>query len=275
MPYNLRRVSIPAMRIAIRVICCAALLTFLASCATVPETGRSQLLLVSSQQEMQLGLTEFEKLKKSTPISKDAKVNAMVQRVGQRIAAVAALPNAQWEFVVFDEPKTANAFCLPGGKVGVYTGILPITQDEAGLATVIGHEVAHAVARHGGERISEALFIELGGMALDTAMKNNSAQTQQIVLGAYGLGSTVGVALPHSRKQELEADHIGLLYMARAGYDPREAIAFWKRFSAYAAQHGGQPIEFLSTHPVDATRIAQLEALLPQAMAEYQAAGGR
>ena len=151
-------------------------MALLTSCSTVPETGRSQLLLVSPSQETQLGLTEFDKLKQSTPISKDASVNAMVQRVGQRVAAVAPLPNAQWEFVVFDEPKTANAFCLPGGKVGVYTGILPITKDEAGLAVVIGHEVSHAVARHGNERMSQALLTQLGGEALGVALKHNSAQ---------------------------------------------------------------------------------------------------
>lgn len=239
----------------------------LAGCAVVPETGRSQLLLVSAQQENQLGLTEFDKLKQSTSISKDAATTAMLQRVGQRIAAVAPLPNAQWEFVLFDDAKTANAFCLPGGKVGVYTGILPITKDEAGLATVIGHEVAHAVARHGGERLSEGLLLQLGGVALDVAMKNNTQATRQIAQSAYGITSQVGVALPHSRKQELEADHIGLLYMARAGYDPRAAVAFWQRF---AAVKGGGQIAFLSTHPVDATRIARLEELMPQAEEEYR-----
>ncbi len=245
---------------------------FLISCAVVPETGRSQWLLVSPQEEMQLGLSEFDKLKKSTPISKDAAANAVLQRVGQRIAQVATLPDAQWEFVLFDD-KNANAFCLPGGKVGVYTGILPITKDEAGLATVIGHEVAHAVARHGGERISEGLLLQLGGVALDTAMKNNTSTARQIALGAYGLGGQVGVALPHSRKQELEADHIGLLYMARAGYDPRTAVEFWQRFATYKGS--GQQLEFLSTHPVDSRRIQQLEAMMPQALEEYQAAKSR
>lgn len=249
-------------------------MALLTSCATVPETGRRQLLLVSAAQEMQLGLTEFEKIKANTPISKDPAANAMLQRVGHRIAAVAPLPNAQWEFVLF-ESKEANAFCLPGGKVGVYTGILPITQNEAGMATVLAHEVAHAVARHGGERISEGLLIQFGGAVLSEAMKNNPERARSIVLGAYGIGSALGVVLPHSRRQELEADRLGLLYMARAGYDPREALEFWKRFGQYARQHGGQRIEFLSTHPVDSTRIAQIEQLLPQALAQYHAAGYR
>jgi predicted Zn-dependent protease len=248
-----------------------AVVALLHGCGTVPETGRSQLLLINSSEEMQLGLTEFEKVKKDTPISHDKALNALVQKVGKRIAAVAPLPSAQWEFVVFDKPDVPNAFCLPGGKVGIYTGILPITKDEAGLATVIGHEVAHAVARHGAERMSEGLLIQLGGIALSTAMQTKSSATQQVAQQAYGIGSTLGVALPHSREQELEADHLGLLYMARAGYDPREAVDFWKRFKAYNDKKGGKPIEFLSTHPVDDRRIAQIESLLPKAEEEYRA----
>jgi len=248
------------------------LVVFLTFCGTVAVTGRSQLLLVSQAEEIKLGLAEFDKLKHAIPMSQDANLNALVQRVGRRIAAVADadLPNAQWEFVLFDQPQTANAFCLPGGKVGIYTGILPITKNEGGLATVIAHEVAHAVTRHGAERISEGLLIHLGGKALDAAMKTNSERTRAIALAAYGLGSTVGIELPHSRKHELEADHIGLIYMARAGYDPREAIEFWKRFGAYSRQKGGLSLEFLSTHPLDQTRIAQLESLLPKAMEEYR-----
>ncbi len=248
--------------------------SLLVSCATVPETGRRQLLLTSTGDEAQLGLSEFQKLKKDTPISRDASVNALVQRVGKRIAAVAPLPNAQWEFVVFDDAKTVNAFCLPGGKVGVYTGILPITLNEGGLATVIGHEVAHAVARHGGERMSEAMLIALGGVAVDQFMKEKSDTTRILALGAYGIGSSVGVALPHSRLQESEADHLGLIYMARAGYDPRQAVDFWRRFASFNNKEGGHPLQFLSTHPVDATRIKQLEAELPQALAEYQKTQG-
>lgn len=252
-----------------------SLLLLLASCATVPETGRSQLLLVSSAQETQLGLTEFDKLKKSTPISKDPAVNAMVQRAGQRIAAVAPLPNAQWEFVVFDDPKTANAFCLPGGKVGVYTGILPITKDENGLAVVIGHEVSHAVAHHGAERMSQALVSQLGGEVFGVALQNYSAQTQNLFLGIYGVSSQVGWVLPHSRQQESEADHLGLIYMARAGYDPRAAVEFWTRFKAVNDKSGNKQWEFLSTHPLDDKRIAALEAEMPAALAEYQKHGGK
>jgi predicted Zn-dependent protease len=238
---------------------------------TTTETGRRQLNLVSQEQEMQLGLTAFEQMKKETPISKDREANALVSRVGARIAAQAAdrLPNAQWEFVVFDSPE-ANAFCLPGGKVGVYTGLLPIAKTEAGLATVIGHEVAHASNRHGAERMSEAMALQGVGQALGAVTPEKYSQAAMI---AFGLGATVGRELPHSRKQESEADEIGLMYMAKAGYDPEEAVRFWERF---AASHKGQsgPPAFLRTHPVDETRIADLQALMPQARQHYRAAKG-
>src|SRR6185436_5501499 len=207
-------------------------------------------------------------MKQETPVSKDPQANAMVQKVGRRIAAVSGLTNAQWEFVVF-ESKEANAFCLPGGKVGVYTGILPITKDEAGLATVIGHEVAHAVARHGGERMTTALGIQGVGQVLGSATaesKWHNAATQ-----VYGLGSQLSVALPHSRLQESEADHIGILYMARAGYNPEAAVSFWERFGEYNRQSGSGTPWFLRTHPVDETRVKQLKGWLPEAKQQYRA----
>ena len=243
-----------------------------AGCATVTETGRSQLNLVSADEEVKLGVTEFQQTKDKTPISKDAQANAMVQRAGQGIAAVANLPNAQWEFVVFESPE-ANAWCLPGGKVGVYTGILPITKDEAGLATVIGHEVAHATAHHGAERMSQQMAAQLGGNLAGALASSKSQATQALVGQAYGVASEVGVLLPFSRKQEAEADYIGLLYMARAGYDPAAAVAFWERFSEYNRQHGGsQGLSFLRTHPLDEQRIQSLKDELPRAQAEYQKA---
>ena len=251
-----------------------AIALVMSSCATVPETGRTQLVLVDNKQLLELSLSEFEKLKASTPISKDPEQNALVQRVGWRIAAVAPVENAQWEFVVFDEPKVMNAFALPGGKVGVYSGILAVTQTEPGLATVLGHEVAHVVAHHGAERVSQGLLVELGGAALSTVAGSNPSATSQLIQAAYGIGTTVGVMLPYSRKHELEADEIGLYYMARAGYDPREAVAFWQRF-AEATAGSGQPPEFLSTHPVDAHRIDELEKHLPKALEEYERARPR
>lgn len=251
----------------------AALVVQITGCTTVPVTGRSQLNLMSPGQEMQLGLTSFDQLKKETPISKDPAVNALVQKVGRRIAAVAQadMPNAQWEFVVF-ESKEANAFCLPGGKVGVYTGILPITKDEAGMATVIGHEIAHAVARHGGERMSEAMLIQTGGQVLSASTANTDPRWQAIAAVAYGVGSQVGVQLPHNRKQESEADQIGLIYMARAGYNPEAAVAFWERFGAYSAQQGNNTPAFLRTHPTDETRVRQLKEWMPRAQAEFKPA---
>jgi predicted Zn-dependent protease len=245
---------------------------FLTGCQTVPETGRSQLNLISADEEVKLGVTEFQQTKQKTPVSRDAKANEMLQRVGERIASVANLPNAQWEFVVFESPE-ANAWCLPGGKVGVYTGILPITMDEAGLATVIGHEVAHATAHHGAERMSQQMVAQLGSSAAGAAVSGKSQATQTLVGQAYGLASQVGVLLPYSRKQEAEADYIGLLYMARAGYDPTAAVAFWQRFSEYNRQHGGsQGLSFLRTHPLDEQRIQALQAELPKARAEYEKA---
>jgi metalloendopeptidase OMA1, mitochondrial len=242
---------------------------FVTGCGTVPVTGRSQLRMVPPEQELELGLASFEQMKKELPISRDPAANALVQKVGKRIAAAAAndLPNAQWEFVVF-ESKEANAFCLPGGKIGVYTGILPITKDEAGLATVLGHEVAHAAARHGGERLSQAMVLQAGEKVLGTSLATFDPKVQAAAALAYGVGSQVGVMLPFSRKDELEADHIGLIYMARAGYNPEAAIDFWGRFAAATASEGGPPA-FLRTHPVTDVRIEQLRKQMPQALAEY------
>lgn len=245
-------------------LCCGLLAV---ACTTVPETGRTQFNLLSASDETQLGLTAFAQMKENTPLSTDPAVNAMVRRVGERIAAVADLPGARWEFVVFDSPE-ANAFALPGGKVGVFTGILPITRDEAGLATVIGHEVAHAVARHGGERMSQAMALQGAGQVLGAVTANS--QWRGLTMTAYGLGAQLGVALPHSRAQESEADYIGLLYLARAGYDPVNAVAFWTRFAEFNRQSGGTTPWFLRTHPLDQARIRQIVQWLPQARQEYR-----
>lgn len=258
-PFQLLRIILPVV----------ASLVF-TGCLTVPETGRRQVMLISSQQEMQLGFSAFQQLKKDTPISRDPAINALVQRVGRRIAGVANLPGAQWEFVVF-ESKEANAFCLPGGKVGIYTGILPITKDEAGMATVIGHEVAHAVARHGAERVSEGILMQTGGGLLGAGLANADPRTQVLVMTAYGLGAKVGRELPHSRGQESEADHIGLLYMARAGYDPEAAIGFWQSFADHSRSRGGSGTPaFLRTHPLDTVRIQQIQQWMPEAKANYR-----
>jgi metalloendopeptidase OMA1, mitochondrial len=242
-----------------------------ASCTTVPVTGRHELNLISADQETELGLSSFAQVKKDTPVSSDPTFNGLVARVGQKVAAVAGkdLPGAQWEFVVFDSAE-ANAFCLPGGKVGVYSGILPITRTDAGLATVLGHEIGHAVAHHGASRMSEAMVTQAGGQALGSALSSTDPRYQSAAALAYGVGTKLAVELPYSREQESEADHIGLVYMARAGYDPKEAVAFWQRFMEYNNQHGGANTPtFLRTHPMDALRIKQLQGWLPEAEAEY------
>jgi len=250
---------------------CLIMIGLLPACTTVNETGRRQFNIMSESQEMELGLTSFQEMKKETAISSNVVANAMLQRVGQRIAAVAQMKDAQWEFVLFESPEP-NAFCLPGGKVGVYTGILPITKDEAGLATVIGHEVAHATARHGGERISQQMVLKgigsLGSYA--TGMVTDNPTVLALFDNGYGLGSNLIVALPHSRSQESEADYIGLLYMARAGYNPEEAVKFWERVAQYNQQSGSGTPWFLRTHPLDETRIQDIKESLPSALEEYR-----
>jgi predicted Zn-dependent protease len=240
-------------------------------CVTNPETGRRQLLLLVSEGEVtQLGLSTFNQMKKEVPISKDPAANEMVRRVGERIKSVVDLPNAQWEFVLF-ESKEANAFCLPGGKIGVYTGILPIVKDDAGLATVMGHEVAHAKLQHGRERMNEGLATQVIGQGLGAVVDAADPRWTKTFGQLYGIGSQVGVGLPHSRRQESEADHSGLIYMAKAGYDPEAAVAFWERFAAYSKQAGGGGTPtFLRTHPDDGTRIKQLKEWMPEAKAQHR-----
>lgn len=250
-----------------------ALGVFIAGCVTNPETGRRQLLgLVSEGEVTQLGFASFEQMKKETPISKDPAANALVQRVGKRIAAVVSLPGAQWEFVVF-ESKQANAFCLPGGKIGVYTGILPITKDDAGLAAVMGHEVAHATLQHGRERLNQGMAVQAFGSGLGSYVDAKKPEWTKAFGAMYGGAAQLGVLLPHSRTQESEADKRGQIYMAKAGYEPEAAIAFWERFSAFnKSAGGGEQISFLRTHPLDADRIAALKRNLPEARAAFKPA---
>lgn len=253
-----------------RIVWLVAIVGCVTGCYTVPETGRRSFNVMSEGEEMQLGFSEFEKMKKEVPLSKNAAARALVEKVGKRIAAVAPLPNAQWEFVVF-ESKEANAFCLPGGKVGIYTGILPITRDEGGLATVIGHEVAHAVARHGGERMTTAMGLQGAGAVAGAVLGSSKyASWGPVFNQVYGVGAQVGVSLPHSRLQESEADRMGLIYMARAGYDPAQAVGFWQRFAEFNRQQGANTPWFLRTHPVDEDRIRQIQALLPEVRSEYR-----
>lgn len=256
-------------RLFARFILPTCLSLWLAGCATNPETGRRQLLIVPESQMTQLGISSFDQMKQQQPISNDPAANAMVRRVGERIRAVVNLTNAQWEFVVFDS-KEANAFCLPGGKIGVYTGILPLVKDDAGLAAVLGHEVAHATLQHGRQRMSEGLVSQALGKGLGMAVDAKDPRWTAAFGQLYGVGSQGLVLLPHSRTQESDADHRGLIYMARAGYDPEAAVAFWERFKAYGDQAGGSPPKFWSTHPPSAERIENLKKWMPEAKAAMQ-----
>lgn len=239
-----------------------------AGCSTVPVTGRHSFNLVPDSQANALGLEAYTKVKsESKLITRGAQYDEVV-RVGRRIAAVAEAPGFDWEFVLIDEPKTVNAFCLPGGKVAVYSGLFSVTQDADGLAVVLAHEIAHAVARHGSERMTDDLALQLGGAGLQQLLQEKSATTQQLVMTAFGVGATVGVVLPFSRSQESEADHIGLVLMAKAGYDPKAAPEFWRRM--IASSRGGAPPAFLSDHPTDERRVADLEKWMPEAQVAYR-----
>lgn len=251
-----------------------------AACSTNRVTGRKQLSLVS-ESELQLMATEqYSSFLKENKVILPSASNdaAMVQRVGNNIAAAITnyyqgvgqgdvLEGYNWEFNLIDS-KDINAWCMPGGKVVVYTGLLPVTQNEEALAVVVGHEIAHAIAQHGNERMSQQLVQQLGGVALQIAIANQPAQTQDIFMTSYGIGTAVGAILPFSRKEELEADKFGLFFSAMAGYNPQEAIPFWERMSNTG---GSKPPEFMSTHPADDTRITKLQGLMPEAMKYYEA----
>jgi len=254
--------------------CCAALLVCvgMTACQTVPITGRSQLLLLSEADEMQMGIQSYREVVKKSKLSTDPATNDLVKRVGTRIAAATGRTDFPWEFVVIED-RQANAFALPGGKVAVYTGILPITKDETGLATVLGHEVAHAVARHGAERMSQGLLVQVGLAGTMAALSKRDPQTIQTVGALLGAGAAVGLMLPWSRSQESEADHLGLIYMAKAGYNPSAARDLWIRMAEASKGHD-RPPEFLSTHPSESTRIKQIEAWLPEASQYYRPTPG-
>jgi len=256
-----------SMAKAARVVFCGlSVVVLLAGCRSAPLTGRKQFMLMTEDKEVALGATAFQETVAKEPLSKNQAQVEMVQRVGQRIAAVSGRTDYQWEFKLIASPQQ-NAFCLPGGKVAVHEGILPICESESGLAVVMSHEIAHAIARHGGERISQSYAVEAAKQAMAYATQSQDAQRKEMIMKAYGAASQYGVILPYSRKHESEADHIGLMLMAKAGYDPAEAPRFWQRFGA--ATSGQAPMEFFSTHPSDATRTSNLLALLPEAQKLY------
>lgn len=234
-------------------------------CARVPGTDRLQLMLVSSGQERALGLALWQSQFANRPRAADPQLTALVQRVGARVTQAAEVADRQWEFVVFDSPEV-NAFCIPGGKVGIYTGILPVAESEAGLAVIVGHEVAHAVARHSAERISQAMAIQTAGRMVGSAVGEWAPGFERAAMQAFGLTTTLGIALPFSREHEKEADYLGLVYLSRAGYAPEETIAFWERMSRKA---GGKVPEFLSTHPNYEGRIEKFREHLPEATVLY------
>lgn len=253
--------------------------SFLTGCIVNRVTGRKQLRLVNDSElrlmatnEYNTFLSEHEVL--SPAQNRDA---AVVKRVGERIAAAIrqyyygkgmpeVLEGYEWEFNTI-ESEEINAWAMPGGKVMVYTGLLSVTQNETGLAIVMGHEIAHAITKHGNERMSQALMQQMGGVALNVALAQKPQETRELFMATYGVGSQVGAMLPWSRQQETEADQYGLIFTAMAGYDPREAVAFWERMSTAG---GGSPPEFLSTHPSDETRLRNLQEFIPEAMKYYE-----
>ncbi len=247
-------------------------------CASVPLTGRSQLMLMPESQLEAMADQEYRQFLAKHPLSHDQKAVEMVRRVGWRIARAVERYLAEhgqsdlvagyhWEFNLV-KGKEVNAWCMPGGKVVVYTGLLPVARDDTGLAVVLGHEIAHAVARHANERMSQQLALQLGGSVVSTALGASSPAANTVFRDLYGLGANLGVLLPYSRMQETEADHLGLIFMAMAGYDPRAAIPFWERMMSH--KNGASPPELLSTHPSDQTRIEQIKKFLPEAMRYYE-----
>ncbi|MCK6493891.1 MAG: M48 family metallopeptidase [Nitrospira sp.] len=254
------------------------LLQSLAGCQRAPGTARDQFIYISEEKEMAMGLSAFREVLRQAPLTNNVELNEMVHRVGNRIAKAANKPEYQWEFAVIQDDRTVNAFALPGGKVAVFTGILKVTKNEDGLATVMGHEVAHALQRHGAERMSRGILEQIGQLAaLGAGAAAGRPDAAMAAMTVYG----VGVSLPFDRRQESEADYIGLRLMAEAGYDPREAVAFWERMSGCPRAminklcfRSQQAIpEFLSTHPSDVTRIKQIEAWIPEALKHYHPPG--
>ena len=237
-------------------------------CTTVPGTGRSALMLVPESALVEQSNNLFREMRRKTRISRNSEYNARVQRVGRKIADVVKddMPNTHWEFVVFEDASQVNAFAMPGGKVGIYTGLFSLVEQDADLATVVSHEIAHVA---NGDMITMGLLLAAGGLALGLSLDDEDRATRNAVMTAYGMGSTLGVALPYSRSHELEADKLGLIYMARAGYDPRRSLVFWEKMTR--RQRAGLLPEFLSTHPAHQSRIRQLKSTMEWALAEYDA----
>jgi len=258
---------------------CGFFVFLFAGCSEVAITGRTQLNFIPDSMINSLSAEAYNEFLTKHKLSTDTQQSRMVERVGRRIASAVerycreqGLPNRvqgyQWQFTLVEDPNV-NAWAMPGGKVVVYTGLLAVAKTDAGLATVLAHEIGHVFARHGAERMSQSLLVEFGGMALSRALETRPAETKRLFMRSYGIGTQLGFLLPYSRLQESEADRLGLIFMAMAGYDPHEAIAFWKRMSALNKSQ--RPPELLSTHPADSTRIRNIESLIPEAMRYYRA----
>ena len=249
------------------------------SCSQVAITGRKQFNLVPDLVMHSMSFQSYSEFISGNTISTSTAQTLMVKDVGQKIQKAVEqycaendlsnrIKGYDWEFNLVEDPNV-NAWCMPGGKVVIYTGLLPITQNQSGLAVVMGHEIAHAVARHGAERMTQGLIVEMGGMALSKALASRPEQTKNLFMRSYGIGTEYGVLLPYSRVHENEADHLGLIFMAMAGYNPNEAVVFWQRM-ADAKKGRPQPPELLSTHPADSTRIKNIKKLIPEAMKYYK-----
>jgi predicted Zn-dependent protease len=228
----------------------------------VPMTGRKQLVDITREQESRLGLQSYQQVLRTSNVVRSGPLADKVKEIGQRIARVSEDPGFQWEYTLI-ESNQVNAFCLPGGKVAVYTGILPIAANDNGLAAIMGHEIAHAIARHGAERMAQQRLMQLGTLAAGVAVSDMDPQKQRAIMGALGIGGQFGIMLPFSRSHESEADYMGLVYAAKACFDPREAPKLWVRM---ARASSGAPAEFMSTHPSNQTRIKQLEKWMPEAL---------
>ena len=237
----------------------------ISACTTTPVSNRSALILIPKSQEISLGIQSYNEILKREKESEDTQLNQIIRRVGQRIASVSDMPKLEWEIKLIESDQK-NAFALPGGKIAIYTGILSVAKNEAGLATVMSHEIAHVIARHGAQRMTQQMLLQGAMIGAGLSMKNSTQKN--IVLSALGVGVLYGFTLPFSRLHESEADQIGLIYMAKAGYDPNEAINFWQRFGQVKGGKGGP--EWASTHPADATRIQGLRSYLSRAKYDYQ-----
>lgn len=260
------------------IISLSGLAMLASSCSEVAITGRKQLNLVPDAYMNSMSFQSYSEFISQNKLSADSANTQMVKNVGRKIQKAVEqycaennmagqLSGYKWEFNLVEDPNI-NAWCMSGGKVVVYTGILPVTKNEAGLATVMGHEIAHAFAKHGAERMTQGLLVEMGGMALDKALASRPAETKNLLLRSYGVGTQYGILLPYSRTHESEADRLGLIFMAMAGYNPNEALGFWQRMSAL--KQGTAPPELLSTHPADSTRIRNIKELIPEAMRYYK-----